>query len=411
MTQSFINPLSKFTSDTLKTLPYSRLYFFENESSTPKEIFKDKAKTISWGVYAESDSAGNFPPIWFDGVCRATLKWSPNWLTSPAGVVQTGWPIDNIGTDQSFDADVIVNGDLTADNLYSLGIVQSKGNAGFRSDAYTLNARNPIWSFSNATGYGISYFAGNAGIGIDDKIGLHFGTATLIASEFTFDDDGNFNAIGKITSTELEVTNIEVNGNAIFNSYLDVAGNFTTDGNSTFNGPVSVGANFSVDGSISTDTTVTADQGVRPGNTLQASPITLDWYEEGTFTPVAIGSTTPGTGTYAGFAQSGYFTRIGNRVFFSIGIGWSAHTGTGDLRISGLPYAASSVGASDGESCLSFAYYGLLVAAGKELSGTVINGLTQIQLSASDPAGSGSFTAVAMDTTVGNLKISGSYRV
>jgi len=245
MTQSFINPLSKFTSDTLKTLPYSRLYFFENESSTPKEIFKDKAKTISWGVYAEADSAGNFPPIWFDGICRATLKWSSNWLTDPVGVVQTQWPIDNIGTDQSFDTDVTIAGDLTANNVYSEGVVQAAGNAGFQSTEYTLNARNPIWSFGNADTYGISYFAGTPSIGADDKIGIHFGTATLLGSEFTFNDDGNFNAIGAIsgqsvstpTATITTITSTTVNATTV-NAGTINTGNVVGSGGATFAGGV-----------------------------------------------------------------------------------------------------------------------------------------------------------------------------
>lgn len=62
----------------------------------------------------------------------------------------------------------------------------------------------------------------------------------------------------------------------------------------------------------------------------------LIWYQEGTFTPVLYGVTTAGSGTYT--TQSGRYTRIGNRVDFSLALVWTAHTGTGEGRISGLPY-------------------------------------------------------------------------
>jgi hypothetical protein len=67
----------------------------------------------------------------------------------------------------------------------------------------------------------------------------------------------------------------------------------------------------------------------------------LDDYEEGTFTPVIQGTTTAGTGTYT--AQVGRYTKIGNRVSASIYLAWTAHTGTGNMRISSLPYATPNV--------------------------------------------------------------------
>jgi len=63
---------------------------------------------------------------------------------------------------------------------------------------------------------------------------------------------------------------------------------------------------------------------------------TLDDYEEGTWTPVAIGTTTAGTGTYT--TQSGSYTKVGRLVTIICEIAWSAHTGTGYVVIGGLPF-------------------------------------------------------------------------
>lgn len=65
----------------------------------------------------------------------------------------------------------------------------------------------------------------------------------------------------------------------------------------------------------------------------------LDDYEEGTWTPVVIGSTTAGTGTYT--TQSGSYTKIGRFVTVNCDLAWSAHTGTGNLVITGLPFVNS----------------------------------------------------------------------
>jgi hypothetical protein len=69
---------------------------------------------------------------------------------------------------------------------------------------------------------------------------------------------------------------------------------------------------------------------------------TLDDYEEGTFTPTIIGSTSAGTGTYAGGGQVGTYTKIGRLVNVSIYLEWTAHTGTGNMYISGLPFTPAS---------------------------------------------------------------------
>jgi len=58
-------------------------------------------------------------------------------------------------------------------------------------------------------------------------------------------------------------------------------------------------------------------------------------YATGTFTPTVIGATTAGSGTYT--KQTGKTTTIGNLVFFRLEVVLSAHTGTGEVRINGLP--------------------------------------------------------------------------
>ena len=74
------------------------------------------------------------------------------------------------------------------------------------------------------------------------------------------------------------------------------------------------------------------------GDTAEANA--LDDYEEGTWTPTVQGSSTAGTATYQ--QQLASYTKIGNVVYYTFLAAWIGGTGTGNLRISGLPFNASS---------------------------------------------------------------------
>ena len=77
---------------------------------------------------------------------------------------------------------------------------------------------------------------------------------------------------------------------------------------------------------------------VKLGNVASADANTLDYYEEGVFTPTLFGMTTAGTVTYlAGIG--GNYTRIGNRVFWDAWVAATAIAGMqGVVRMGGLPY-------------------------------------------------------------------------
>ena len=63
---------------------------------------------------------------------------------------------------------------------------------------------------------------------------------------------------------------------------------------------------------------------------------TLDDYEEGTFTPTISGASSAGTGTYT--TQQGRYTKIGNMVNINVSVYTSAHTGSGQIRLTNLPF-------------------------------------------------------------------------
>ena len=64
-------------------------------------------------------------------------------------------------------------------------------------------------------------------------------------------------------------------------------------------------------------------------------------YTEGTWTPVIAGTTTAGAGTYT--LQTGTYTRMGNLCFLAGTVTWTAHTGTGNMLLTGLPFTSRTL--------------------------------------------------------------------
>lgn len=126
-------------------------------------------------------------------------------------------------------------------------------------------------------------------------------------------------------------------------------------------------------------------------------------YEEGTFTPVISGTSTAGVGTYS--VQNGAYVKIGKMVQYQIYIVLTAHTGTGDITIGGLPFTA---GAN---------HYPPAATYVNNLALTVLN-YPQIAVSTSStnflvrqaPVGGGAASAIPMDTAF-DILLSGTYQV
>jgi hypothetical protein len=132
---------------------------------------------------------------------------------------------------------------------------------------------------------------------------------------------------------------------------------------------------------------------------------TLDDYEEGTFTPTIIGATTAGAGTYT--TQVGAYTKVGRAVSIQIRLSWTAHTGTGFMLVSGLPFTILSGGVQP-----SFT-----VGDARDIALTALNILTlfsdanttTIQF-IQTPTGGGASANVTLDTSA-TIILSGTYFV
>lgn len=153
--------------------------------------------------------------------------------------------------------------------------------------------------------------------------------------------------------------------------------------------------------SLASNNIISVNRGIQFPTTkvLSTNLNTLDDYEEGTWTPVLFGATSAGTGTYS--AQVGTFTKIGNVVHFDIYLVWSAHTGTGQMKIT-LPYTS---GAGVEYVCNVFP---ASLTFSNQLAGVILSGDDDISLFTF--ASNAARSALNMDTSA-TLSISGTYRV
>lgn len=121
------------------------------------------------------------------------------------------------------------------------------------------------------------------------------------------------------------------------------------------------------------------------------------------FTPILQGITSAGTGTYT--AQVGRYTLYGKNCSIKIRLAWSAHTGTGNMRVTGLPFTSANT------TFTPCAVYqsGLTVGAGKQFAAIIPPNTANIDLYANDVAG-GSASLLAMDTAA-DILLATSYEV
>jgi hypothetical protein len=135
------------------------------------------------------------------------------------------------------------------------------------------------------------------------------------------------------------------------------------------------------------------------GDTAAANA--LDDYEEGTFTPTIIGTDTAGTGTYS--AQDGRYTKIGNVVHFQARVIWTAHTGSGAMRMKlGLLISNGT-----GRPPVALRYADLTSPASSIVQGYAITDTNEIVFD-SVPIAGGAHTNLVLDTAA-DIAVSGSY--
>ena len=209
-----------------------------------------------------------------------------------------------------------------------------------------------------------------------------------------------------VTSDASGNLNIQSGGStvvAVTSAGATVTGTLSATGASTFTGT----GKFATTIGVGNATPAASGSGITfPASQSASSDAnTLDDYEEGTFTPTIIGTSTAGTGTYTN--QVGTYTKVGRIVYINLQLTWSAHTGTGTMEIGGLPFTVTGNNAAGGLSVGSVD--NLALPAGTYLIVGPVSGTSRIYLQSTATGGAGSATQVTLDTAA-DLRVGGVYQ-
>jgi hypothetical protein len=134
---------------------------------------------------------------------------------------------------------------------------------------------------------------------------------------------------------------------------------------------------------------------------------TLDDYEEGTFTPTISGTTSAGTGTYT--TQFGRYTKVGRVVTCDITITWTAHDGTGNLEVAGLPFSVLTTTNYTASAAIGY-FENVALTAGNVPAFSMLWFNTTKLRGYQYPTGGGSITSIPMDSA-GQMSLSITYIV
>lgn len=241
-------------------------------------------------------------------------------------------------------AHYIYNGSIWSSMALGAGVLDDLTNVALSAPAdgqvLTYDSATHCWVNETPTGGGGSAYTNEDA---QDAIGSILTDSATI--DFTYNDGANtITAIVKdtsITTTKLG-GDITAAGKALLDDASAAAqrttlglGSAATQNTGTSGGTIPL-----LNGANSWSAAQAFASGLTLPNSNQSGDVTLDWYEKGSFTPVVTGGTSAGTGTYT--EQYGRYIRIGRLVQFNVVIRWTAHSGTGNLTIAGLPWSVSN---------------------------------------------------------------------
>lgn len=209
-----------------------------------------------------------------------------------------------------------------------------------------LSAQSLIFQTrSDTTGGGFAFVAGGTPAPIVTMLGsgnVGIGTATPTSNLEIFNDGtGGELRLSRDVGGQRGIISYGRNNGGSFQTAVKITGD--SDGGSGAYGVLRIST---TNGASTLSERINISQDGIKFNGDSAAANALDDYEEGTFTPTFVGSTT--AGTYIPNNLYARYTKIGNQVTVQVGCNFSggASGGLGNMLINGLPfnYANNSVG-------------------------------------------------------------------
>jgi len=164
------------------------------------------------------------------------------------------------------------------------------------------------------------------------------GNGTTLVSVKDGDNGTTFDIQLSSNSTNFQ-TDFQIGGTAVSSTAAELN---LLDGSSDANSTVSKAVILDGSGNIALPDGKGIDFAATADSSGTMSSEVLDDYEEGTWTPVVAGGST--AGTYTATAHGAKYTKIGDLVTVTCTLGGvnESSAGSGDLQISGIPFAGVS---------------------------------------------------------------------
>ena len=134
---------------------------------------------------------------------------------------------------------------------------------------------------------------------------------------------------------------------------------------------------------------------------------TLDDYEEGTYTPSFGGGNSNPTVSYSN--QIGYYTKVGNVVYFTSWVYWNSFSGgSGNLQVGGLPFTNKA----GGESYPSMSvWFTSMNWTGESVTGLIVSGSTYFWITGLNKGSAYTPIQCSQVNGTGEVRCSGFYTI
>lgn len=391
-----------------------------------------KSVSLGTGGVAGSDTrvfigsgAGGFmqvdcPQVFMNIAQAASFVGPLTGNASTATALQTSRSINGVPFNGTADVSVDLSNSITAGSFLTGGSFNGSAPATFSVDATSANTASKVVSRDGSGNFSAGTITaslnGNASTATT-AVNLNGGTVNATTGAFSGDVQLNGATVTTTAATfnllENGISNLRFGGGTqdldigvrIASQTINIGSASNTSSIYRFGtGPTQSGASKSVSlgtGGVSGSTTsvfigsgaggtcqidspttsvslLTLSQARFPATQVPSGdPNTLDDYEEGTWIPTVAGSTTAGSASYT--TRVGTYTKVGRVVTLHCAFDWTGGTGSGRLRITNLPFAAS----------LNTAYMG---------SSRIIGGPTWAAGATPTPGINPGFTIVEFDT-------------
>ena len=292
------------------------------------------------------------------------------------------------------------------------GVLEWAAAGGGAVSAVANGSDNRIATFSSTTALN-----GEANLTFD---GTHLSVA---AQSKIFFDGGSNTYIQELTANNMAFyadggKQLTIGAGLIMNSDIS-AQNISFQGSTGFTGDTKVTSGNLVIGTAGKGIDFSVNTGTNPAtSTVTVANEVLDYYEEGTFAPHLFDSSRDVSSAAYSWTPAGSYTRIGNRVWFSISWEWSSRgdlTTTQDVKFGGLPFTSSSTPTNIRNSC-TIGYISSLsvgVSNGTMLQARVDGGRSDIDVTYT--TGGAAFNTVYLKVSdlsgSGSIDVSGHYEV